>query len=291
MRRAVLRLLVLALSIAAGIGAAPTLKNVSAMYAPAILEYWQPQAERYVGDLIKHTIEPHLSAGARQLWRSTRVEVPATTPLGDPFDYRFGSRTLTIPVLAFKFLSDLVAAHLWLEAQGFADRSLQYVSVLKYRAASEFPGRRYLSPFEALAIPHNAFVKLSGDPPDISAAYQQIFNGALLFIVAHEAAHALDTPSPDDTRLQQELAADEFAFEMLARNQFNPAGIMWFFLYASMWEPNVSDFQTPAEHVDWRQRQAAHPLSGERLTRIGTKIASTRKRSLGALCPQTSARR
>lgn len=247
-------------------------KDVSGMYSPSILEHWKGILEPWVNRLLKEEIEPVLWPKAKQVLQNTKIEVPTITSSNDPFDYYFKARSLTTPVLPLKFFYDLIAAHLWLEAHGFEDKSVPYVTALKYQEASAFPHGRYLSPFDALGVSHNEFMELTNNEPDTGRDFQQLFNGALLFILAHEVGHAV-LSQKDETAVEREIEADMFAFEILARRRFNPAGVAWLFTYLSIWVPNAADFHTSKEYLDWIGKES-HPFTGWRLEMVGSRLAN-----------------
>ena len=248
-------------------------KDVSGMYSPAILEHWKGILEPWVNKIFKEEIEPNLSPKATRVRGNTKIEVSTTSRSNDPFDYYSQGRSLKVPVLNVKFLYDLVMAHLWLEAHGFEDQSFLYVCALKYQDAGAFPQGRYLAPFDALGVSHNGFMEVTNanDNNDIARNFQQLFNGALLFLVAHEFGHVLQSKE-QHTSIEREAEADIFAFEILERSQFNPGGVMLLFMYSSVWVRNAADFNTTGEYQHWLET-ADHPLTGLRLEMVGTRLA------------------
>lgn len=263
-----------AVLVLAGLGLAgepAAAKEVAGMYTQATLDHWKGILEPWVRALIQQEIDPALEARERSAFQQTVVEVSSLSISQDPFEYYCDvtGRKLVVPVLSVKFLYDLVAAHLWLETKGFEDQSLTYLVALKYQDRASFPGGRYLSPFEALAIPHNGEMELLGD--DISPVFQQMFNSALLFLLAHEMGHAVLPPAKQAV-LQQEIAADTFAYRIVAARQVAPVAAAWFFIFATVWTQNGSDFPTPQLYRQWLD-QANHPLSGARVEAIGQRLA------------------
>jgi len=253
-------------------------KDVSGMYTPEILEHWKDILEPWVNKIFKEEIEPNLSRKATAVLANTKIEVSTTSQSNDPFEYYSQGRSLKIPVLSLKFFYDLVMAHLWLDAHGFEDPSFQYVCALKYQDSSRFPQGRYSTPFDSMGISHNRLMEATNanDNEDVELAFQQLFNGALLFVLAHEFAHVLQSKEQQitgerQTSLEREVDADIFAFEILQRARFNPAGVMFLFMYSSVWVRNAADFNTTEEYQHWLET-ADHPLTGMRLKMVGTRL-------------------
>jgi hypothetical protein len=263
-----------AVLVLAGLGLAgepAAAKEVAGIYTQATLDHWKYVLEPWVRALIQQDIDPGLEARERPARQQTVIEVSTLSVSQDPFEYYCDAtgKKLVVPVLSVKFLYDLVAAHVWLETKGFEDQSLTYLVALKYQDRAAFPGGRYLSPFEALAIPHNGEMEILGD--DISPEFQLMFNSALIFLLAHEMGHAVLPPAKQAV-LQQEIAADAFANRILAARGVNPAGAAWFFMFATVWAQNASDFPTPEMYQQWLT-QANHPLSGARVAGFGQRLA------------------
>jgi hypothetical protein len=246
-------------------------KDISGIYSPTVLAHWQPVLERWINALIEQEISPALWPAAKQALQNSVIDVPLASPSNDPFTYYVKGHTLTIPVLSVKLLYDLTAAQTWLALHGFDDKTLFYVLALKYQDASAFPGGRYLSPLEALGVPHNSAMELTDTDPQFSHAFQQTFNGALLFLVAHEIGHLVPQATDHMTATEHEAAADLFAFAILTRSQFSPAGVLLLFTYLSVWVPNAADFETNQDYLQSIENDP-HPLTAARLIFVGTQL-------------------
>jgi hypothetical protein len=142
---------------------------------------------------------------------------------------------------------------------------------LKYQNSNRFPDKRYLSPFEALGVSHSHLMELRDDDPDTSHAFQQIFNGALLFILGHEIGHLVPQAQPQMDQKEREAAADFFAFAILARSQFNPGGVALLFSFLGNSVDNVADFPNAEAYLKSLQTEP-HPLSAARLMIVGTQL-------------------
>lgn len=255
-----------------------TAKDVSGIYSDETLTYWKDIFSPWVDEIISKEIMPALWPSAKKALHGTKIEIPITNQYQDPFTYdtAINKHTIEIPVLNVKFLHDLISAKLWLDARGFEDKSFVYVLALKNQNASAFPEGRYLSPYEALGVPHKKTMELTNNEPDISCWSQELFQGALLFLLAHEVGHVVPQMSeltPPELKADREAAADFFAFEILARSQFNPAGVGLLFMYLAAWVPNAGNFPTAQEYLDSIETDL-HPLTAARLAIIGKQLAS-----------------
>jgi hypothetical protein len=156
---------------------------------------------------------------------------------------------------------------------------LNYVCALKYQEAGAFPQGRYLPPFDALGVPHNGLMEVTNanDSNAVADNFERLFNGALLFLAAHEFAHVLQSDERTgakerQTSIEREAEADIFAFEILESGRFDPGGVMLLFMYSSVWVRNAADFNTTVEYEHWLET-ADHPLTGLRLEMVGRRLA------------------
>lgn len=252
--------------------AAPA-KDLSGIYSPEVLEHWKGVFTPLVEKILKDDLAPALTAQGRRELKETTIDLPTSTNTNDPFeDVTSASHTITLPVLSMKFLYDLIAAQLWLTDHGFEDRSVLYVSALKYQDSSRFPGGHYPPPLDALGVPHSRMMDPAEDVETMRKGLPQMFIGALTFILAHELHHILE-PSKNLNVWVRELRADQFALLMVARAEYSPVGVFLYFLYATPWSPNAGDFPSAAAFTKWfLTAGVAHPLSGFRVETIGEQI-------------------
>lgn len=249
--------------------------DFSTIYTQETLTYWRPIFELRVRDLIRIHIQPKLAMLGREAL--PKVDLPLRGSGGSPFDFHYdrSSDTLEIPVLSAKFLYDMVAASEWLRTHGFGDCTVFYLSALKYQGASQFPNGHYVTPFEALDIPHDAHMAIAFETLSYRFTFEELFNSALLFIVAHEIGHALyspDNPVKLLTSQEQEVLADIFAGRVVAGSEFTLIGIERAFLYLTIFDRTADEFATQDKYVKWLD-SAPHPMTAARVAGFGTQFA------------------
>ena len=98
----------------------------------------------------------------QRLLESVRVEAPLSDDAGVPLNffsrYTANAGVVTTPVFSLLFVEDLCTAYSWLYQRAYSLETIdEYVTMLRYRSAAEFPGGQYLSPLPALGIPLNAY--------------------------------------------------------------------------------------------------------------------------------------
>jgi hypothetical protein len=243
--------------------------DLNGMYSEADLKYWKGILEPLVNQIVQQEIQPILNLAGQKI-SHIHIQMP-TAGSNDFLGYDISGDTVTISVVSLKFLYDLFAAHLWLQEKGFDDPIMLYLSALKYQEASRFPARRRPSPLEALAIPHNNTLKVTGVTS--SHAFQQLFNAALLFILAHEVGHAL-LDEVNQSTVTQEEQADLFAFAVMAHARYNPGGVVPLFLWMSILTSNAADFPTVQKYEEWLKKDSKHPLNGLRLGMVGFELTN-----------------
>lgn len=178
--------------------------------------------------------------------------------------------TVILPVSSLFFLEDLTTAFAWLHVNGYSGETVEeYITMLKHKDASEFPGKRYPTPLEALFVPQDA---LSDKQVDILGL--RLRNTAYAFIILHELAHILyrhrsySQISTEQARAQ-ETEADQFALRTLERADTIPGGIIVFFAAQVNYFPNRGQFlakkRSEREWQRYIQESQTHPLTTERL--------------------------
>src|SRR5205823_4006926 len=100
----------------------------------------------------------------------------------------------------------------------------EYLAMLRYKRAADFPGGTYPPPLTALGIPADA-----AQDPQAGPLALRFRNSAYAFIIAHELGHILaGHPSSISVTMEQsranEAAADDFALRVLARDAEIPMG-------------------------------------------------------------------
>ncbi len=100
---------------------------------------------------------------------------------------RGGRSFVAMPVLSLMFLEDLCTAYAWLHLKGYSLETIdEYITMLRYKKAADFPDGRYPPPLKALKIPPNALAERAVD--DLSLRFR---NTAYAFILLHEIGHIL----------------------------------------------------------------------------------------------------
>lgn len=205
---------------------------------------------------------------------SLRLEMPLeTTGL---LDFWAKGDTVYVPVLSLKFLNDILLANAWLYYHGFDPGTIdEYVAMLKYRDASNFPGGRYPRPLDALGIPQSSEGGLIvGSDKEVEEAYFGSSNIASGFIMAHEIGHVLlgHTKQSGKTvaeRVRDEQAADAFALRVVSRVQPEVEYMTMYFSLTAVWSPNKPDFSSPQEYQAYLSTLADHPVTAERIRALG----------------------
>lgn len=190
--------------------------------------------------------------------------------------------TIVLPVSSLLFLEDLTTTFAWLHINGYSGETVEeYMTMLNYKDASEFPGGRYPTPPEALFIPQNA---LSDKQVDLLGL--RLRNTAYAFIILHELAHILHRHNPslsiEQVRMQ-EAEADRFALRTLERADTIPGGIIVLFVAQVNYFRNRGQFLAEKKsEADWQRyvrEKQTHPLTTERLKGIARYLDGWTRRA------------
>lgn len=221
-------------------------------------------------------------AGAKApLLASVRVEVPLSDDAGVPLDFasRYSSSTgvVVAPTFSLLFVEDLCTAYAWLYKQGYSLETIdEYLAMLRYKRAADFPQGRYPAPLVALGIPASA-----AEDPGVNALALRLRNSAYAFIFAHELGHILaGHPSANRVTMEQsranEAAADDFALRVLAVDAEIPMGAILFFQAQAYLMPSLGQFKAKGlSDQAWAvemQTKITHPLTAERLKALAAAI-------------------
>lgn len=246
------------------------------MYGFAKLQQEQVRYERVINEFYKTILLRQLDERERDaLLGKTFLEFPTVGSQLLEFYTKWQSdrATVFLPVSSLLFLEDLTTAFAWLHVNGYSAETVEeYVTMLKYKDASEFPGGRYPAPLEALSVPQNALSDKRVDTLGL-----RLRNTAYAFIILHELAHFLhrhgsyNQISTEQARMN-ETDADRFALKVLERADTIPGGIIVFFAAQVNSEPNKGQFLAERKsEADWQryvQTKLTHPLTAERLKAI-----------------------
>jgi predicted Zn-dependent protease len=105
----------------------------------------------------------------------------------------------------------------------------------------------------------------------------KLYGSALVWILFHEVGHVVhrhrgyDQLSPSEARTQEQ-GADRFATETMRNLGVVPMGMVQFFMYQLTLDDNRFDYGTDQEWHRQIEAVRTHPLSGDRLQRIGTYL-------------------
>ena len=249
------------------------------MYDMRHLQQEKPRYEQRIGDLYR-IIAPLFSAQERRELAGVRIELPLIgAQSGTPLDFytmgQAGRGTVFMPVFSLLFLEDLATAFAWLQRHDYSLETVEeYITMLRYKKASDFPGGRYLPPLKALHIPPEAM-----SHERVKTLALALRNEAYAFIPLHEIGHVLSRhPGYDgvarEVARQHEADADRFALMVLERADTLPMGvILWFMAQVNAMPSNG---QLMAEKLvksdaDWQaylNTWATHPLTVDRLSAI-----------------------
>jgi hypothetical protein len=260
------------------------------MYDIRHLQREKPRYEQRIGELYR-IITPLISAQERQHLAGVRLEIPLVgAQSGTPLDFytmgQVGRATVFMPVLSLLFLEDLATAFAWLQRHDYSLETVEeYVTMLRYKKASDFPGGRYPPPLQALHIPPEA---MSNER--VKTLALALRNEAYAFILLHELGHVMyrhpgyNGVSRALTR-QHETEADRFALTVLERADTIPMGVILWFMAQVNAMPSKGQLlaekvvKSDTEWQEYLNTQATHPLTVERLSAIALDLNGWAKRA------------
>jgi hypothetical protein len=221
--------------------------------------FWESQ----VTNVITESIKPSLTGEQLLTEKNIKWEFP-TESSDDLIGFGAIDSRVVLPIRSWMFLQDLVVAYLWQDVNGCQPTVLEYSNLLKYRSAASLPGGRYPDPIEAMGIPSPNTKKLAQLSPEFARRLERVFYGIVLFVTAHEVGHVVLGHSGFGS-VEKEIAADDFAFSILAKQQVDPSGVMVFFLLTAPLLPTV-------EELSAMNRKPDHPMSGRRVKALGSRL-------------------
>lgn len=239
------------------------------LYKPSELRDTRDYFKRQVNNVIEESIKPALTPQELQEFRKIKFDFPVTAN-ESPLAFYANDSTVTLPVQSLLFVQELVVAYIWQDVNNCTSTVFEYANMLKYRDASSLPGGKYKNPIDALGIPTFKTARLAQMNADFGPRMQRVFYGMLLFLVAHEVGHVVKGHSraglvPAQEMISNEIEADEFALNIVAKNQVDPNGIMLFFLLSSWMLPNEAELRA-------ERRKADHPMNGARVMTVGSRL-------------------
>jgi hypothetical protein len=260
------------------------------MYDMPTLQQEKPRYEQRIGNVYGR-IAALLTEPERRALAGVRIECPPRgAHTGTPVDfYTMGhvrSATVFMPVLSLLFLEDLATAFAWLQHHDYSLETIEaYITLLRSKKATDFPGGRYPAPLKALRIPPEALSDASVQ--SLAHAWR---DEAYAFILLHEFGHVLSRHPridgvPREVTRKQEEEADRFALTVLERADTSPMGIVLWLMAQANALPQKG--QLTAEGVvkseaDWRmyvKTWAPHPFTADRLSAIALHLDVWAKRA------------
>jgi hypothetical protein len=249
------------------------------MYDMRHLQREKPRYEQRIGELYG-IIAPLLSTPERRELAGVRIELPLIgAQSGTPLDFytmgQAGRATVFMPVFSLLFLEDLATAFAWLQRHDYSLETVEeYITMLRYKKASDFPGGRYPPPLKALHIPPEAM-----SHEWVKTLALALRNEAYAFILLHELGHVLSRhPGYDgiarEVARQHEARADRFALVMLERAETLPMGVILWFMAQVNAMPSKGQLMAEKlvkSDADWQaylNTWATHPLTVDRLSAI-----------------------
>jgi Peptidase U49 len=254
--------------------------SIAYMYTARTLERERPRFEQRIGELYR-IISSLLGPQEQRAFADVKIEFPLIgTSTGTPLEFytagEVARASVFMPVFSLLFLEDLATAYAWLHVHGYSFETVEeYLTMLKYKRASDFPGDLYPPPLKALQIPQEAMSEES-----VKTLALSLRNEAYAFVLLHELGHVryrhpgYRSGVPLEQVRKNEAEADRFALLVLERADTIPMGMALWFMAQVNYMPSTGQLMaegTVKSAADWRaylETSATHPLTVERLSAI-----------------------
>jgi len=204
----------------------------STLYTPAKLKAEQPRLQTAIDFLIQKEIQPFIPAEQATAFGLQTIDLPLDGFRSDPLDVYAENGHIILPVRTLLFLEDLSRCYGWLWTNRMSTKTVdEYLGMLRYRSASDFPDHQYPDPLKALHIPENAL----SDPKVVDSAVQ-LRRTADSFLLLHQFAHLQLHHQPAANHSfsdAQEEEADAYALNIMKENSVTPTGI-FLVMYSGM---------------------------------------------------------
>jgi hypothetical protein len=238
-----------------------------------------------VQDNYARLFRPKLTTQEAEHLRALRFEFPTDPEL---VLFEFKTRvdgTVVLPVASLLLLKDLVAAQVWLEANGYsAQTMLDYLAIVRQHRLANWPASERL-PLKALGIPAGAT-----SDKHLLEQRSDILDKTVFFILGHELGHLIQGFSAqiacnqskargdncDFAALQRsEAQADAFAVDMFRRIGLVPSASNFFFVASSRLSQMPFEFRD--QHA-WQEhaKKQSHPLDSARIRNVAALIKRQR---------------
>lgn len=251
------------------------------LYSNAVIHEWEPEFRAAVNDNYVRLFRPQLNTQEAKQLRSLRFEFPSDPKLV-LFEFKTHSDgRVVMPVASLLFLKELVAAQVWLEANGYSTQPiLDYLSIVRSGRLDNWPTSDRL-PLKALGIPADAM-----NDEHLLEKRNEILSKTLLFILGHELGHLIQNLSAQadcETQIKRKLDcnfaelqkseanADAFAVDMFRRIGLVPSASNFFFAASSRLSPMPFEYN---DEQAWQKHAASqsHPLDSARIRNVAALI-------------------
>jgi len=176
-------------------------------------------------------------------------------------------KTIILPVLSIKFLSDVSYLIAWFICNGKnLSPVYDYLSVLRYQ---DFKAHLIPNPLQAFNLSKEIVIQNE----EVSNMGSLSLSTAMMFLINHEIGHIYyQHPIYQEVSAYQaqtnESQADLFSLNIMRCIGEFPSGVIPFFVWVSMFSPNRTDFKSDYEWKEYQKQTSTHPLSGNRLANI-----------------------
>lgn len=248
--------------------------GIDRMYTPDTLSEWQVRIGSFIQGVYGNIIKPALTADEQQRLGDLRFDFPTSAPGHEPLAFWRSDNTVHLSTASMKFVGDLLLSYVWLGRGGYVMGSLDdYLLMLACWKQDAAPP----PPRVALHVPDNA-----RDDQGTDVFATRLERNAYMFIALHEMGHVLHDDVNDDAvhTIEQEIAADRFALEMLGRLNQVPTGASTLFQLLSFYE---------APTCGGEPRRHTHPFSRDRLRAVSLDFADSATKYAKDMQPDTLA--
>jgi len=205
----------------------------SSLYDEAKAKAEQPRLQTAIDFLIQKEIQPFIPSQEATAFGLQTVDLPLDGYRSDPLDFYAQNGHIVIPVRTLLFMEDLSRAYGWMWTNRFSTKVVdEYLSMLRYRNASDFPADRYPSPLQAMHIPDNALADAR-----VVETSVRLRRTAYAFMLLHQFGHLQlhhETRGTHTFSEVQEEEADQYALNVMKENSQTPTGIL-VVMYGSMY--------------------------------------------------------
>ncbi len=233
--------------------------DLGSLYDSARLTAEQVRLQTSMNLVLEREIVPVVRSEQATIIGLQPLDLPLEGLRTDPLDFYAEKSHIVIPIRTLLFVEDLSRAYGWLWTDRYSTKTVdEYLNMLRYRSAADFPGGRLPGPLEALHIPADALSNTR-----VVETSVRIRKTAYAFLFLHQLGHLQlnHNKGPKQAYSEaEEEAADEFALNIMKANSATPTGIlvlMWSGLY-----------------LETGTGSALHPVSGQRMDAIAHYMGS-----------------